>query len=375
MAFHPVSFPPPGPPCFRRESNPARSSTVFDGDTFDITVDGQTTRYRLYRADTPETYDPLECGGNEATAFVRAALAQSDTPGKIWIEDVGQLDLYGRTLAYLWFTIDGQPYLLNHLLINSGWAENISYGDAFDPYRSELGAAASYAYANRLGVWGTCGDFGVPLTAALAAPTRPAGESSHPGRLRSFRLQLPSELLSRAYRSPRSVSIAGIWSSGTRSIGCDILAPGILASPTGCRDSSWIPESGLRINRTIPTMTTYPQHILIFDGDCDFCQEWAGWLALRDANQRKFRICPWKVVPSPPMTPLLMVQAQKAVQLVTTDGRQLSGGRAVLFALRETNWHPHLIRLLEHRPFVWAIDAGYRIVAANRPHFARFTPH
>lgn len=121
-------------------------------------------------------------------------------------------------------------------------------------------------------------------------------------------------------------------------------------------------------------MPTYPQHILIFDGDCDFCQDWAGWLAFRDADKRKFRICPWSVVPSPPMTPLLQIQARRAVQLITMDGRQLSGGRAVLFALRETGWHPHLIRLLEHRPLVWAVDISYRYVAANRPRFDRFRP-
>lgn len=114
--------------------------------------------------------------------------------------------------------------------------------------------------------------------------------------------------------------------------------------------------------------------MLIFDGDCDFCQEWAGWLAFRDANHRKFRICPWSVVPSPPMTPLLQIQARRAVQLITMDGRQLSGGAAVLFALRETGWHPRFIRLLEHRPFIWGVDFGYHIVAANRPHFTWFRP-
>jgi len=122
-------------------------------------------------------------------------------------------------------------------------------------------------------------------------------------------------------------------------------------------------------------MTHHPKHILIFDGDCDLCQEWAGWLAMRDANTQKFRICPAKVVPSPPMTPLLRVQAQKSIQLITTDGRQLSGGRAALFALRETGWHPQLVRLLEHRPFVWVVELGYKIVAANRSLFSRFTPY
>jgi predicted DCC family thiol-disulfide oxidoreductase YuxK len=74
------------------------------------------------------------------------------------------------------------------------------------------------------------------------------------------------------------------------------------------------------------------------------------------------------------MTPLLQIQAQRAVQLITTDGRQLSGGRAALFALRETGWHPNLIRLLEHRPFAWVVDFGYRIVAANRPRFDWLRP-
>ena len=75
------------------------------------------------------------------------------------------------------------------------------------------------------------------------------------------------------------------------------------------------------------------------------------------------------------MTPLLMVQAQRAVQLVTRDDRQLSGGRAVLFALRETGWHPTLVRLLERRPLVWAVDLGYKVIAANRSRFSRFVPY
>ena len=116
------------------------------------------------------------------------------------------------------------------------------------------------------------------------------------------------------------------------------------------------------------------RHYLLYDGDCDFCREWASWLTLRDAGSGKFRICPWQVASSPPMTPLLQVQARKAVQLITAEGRHLQGGKAVLFALRETRWHPNLVRLLERRPLVWAVDLGYRIVAANRPRFGWLTP-
>lgn len=120
-------------------------------------------------------------------------------------------------------------------------------------------------------------------------------------------------------------------------------------------------------------METTGQHYLLYDGDCDFCREWATWVTFRDRD-RRFRICPWQVVDGPPMTPLLKIQARKAVQIVTADGGHRSGGRAVLFALREIGWHPMLVRLLEHRPFVWAVDLGYRIVAANRPRLSRLVP-
>lgn len=151
----------------------ATITTIFDGDTLDLTIDGQTNRYRLYHADTPETFNPIECGGYEAASFVRTTLAQSDTPNQVWVESVGQLDPYGRTLAYLWITVGGKPYLLNELLIESGWAENKSYRDQFDPYRSALAAAASYAHDQNLGVWGACGGFGIPRGTNLIRPTIP----------------------------------------------------------------------------------------------------------------------------------------------------------------------------------------------------------
>lgn len=120
-------------------------------------------------------------------------------------------------------------------------------------------------------------------------------------------------------------------------------------------------------------MSGNQRHYLLYDGDCDFCREWATWLTFHDREQR-FRICPWQVVTGPPMTPLLRIQAQRGVQILTSDGRQLSGGRAVLFALQEVAWHPTLVAMLRHRPFVWLADLGYRVVAANRPRFGWLVP-
>ncbi len=72
------------------------------------------------------------------------------------------------------------------------------------------------------------------------------------------------------------------------------------------------------------------------------------------------------------MTPALRVQARKAVQVITVDGHQLSAGRAILFALAETDWNPSVARLAARRPFIWLVELGYWVVARNRPFFGRF---
>lgn len=71
------------------------------------------------------------------------------------------------------------------------------------------------------------------------------------------------------------------------------------------------------------------------------------------------------------MTPELRAQAQQAVQVLTTEGRRLAAGRAVLFVLEELGWHPRLVRLAGRRPWIWAVEAGYWIVARHRPFFSR----
>lgn len=107
---------------------------VVDGDTLEITTGDESFRYRLYRANTPEVGKSAQCGGIEATNFAAWVLSFSDAPSHVWVEYVGQLDERGRRLAYIWFEHQGIPYLLNHVLVNNGWAQNIDYRDEFDPY-------------------------------------------------------------------------------------------------------------------------------------------------------------------------------------------------------------------------------------------------
>jgi endonuclease YncB( thermonuclease family) len=131
--------------------------------------------FQIIDGDTPETQNEQHCGGVQATDFATWALRFNDTPGVIYIEkDKTEKDKYGRELAYVWFTVDGQPYLLNHILINNGWAEDVDYGDR--KYDAQLKQAATFAKNHTLGVYALCGDFDKPLPAQptqAPAPTQP----------------------------------------------------------------------------------------------------------------------------------------------------------------------------------------------------------
>jgi micrococcal nuclease len=139
---------------------------IVDGDTFEVLIDGVSNRVRIYRADTPETQNEQHCGGAEATAFAEWVLSWNEKPGTVYIEkDKNERDRYGRELGYIWFQVDGKPYMLNHVLINSGWAEDVDYGDR--KYDAQIDAAAAFAKRHKLGVWGLCGGFDILATPVL----------------------------------------------------------------------------------------------------------------------------------------------------------------------------------------------------------------
>jgi len=136
---------------------------VIDGDTFEMSIDGVSNRVRIYRADTPETQNKQECGGQQATDFATWALGFNDLGNTVYLErDKNTRDIYGRELAYVWFTVGGQPYMLNELLIRSGWADDADFGDR--KYAEQFGAAKDFAKDHDLGVWAQCGGFGVPVS-------------------------------------------------------------------------------------------------------------------------------------------------------------------------------------------------------------------
>lgn len=71
------------------------------------------------------------------------------------------------------------------------------------------------------------------------------------------------------------------------------------------------------------------------------------------------------------MTPELARACARAVHVITRDGLTLHAGRAALFILENIGWGVSA-RLLSYPPFIWIVELFYRIVANNRPFFARY---
>jgi predicted DCC family thiol-disulfide oxidoreductase YuxK len=111
-------------------------------------------------------------------------------------------------------------------------------------------------------------------------------------------------------------------------------------------------------------------HWILWDGDCGLCRRLIEWVRRKDTCGR-FRDAPYRQAPSPPMTPELERACARAVHVVTADGRVLRAGRASLFVLENIGWGG-TARMLALPPFIWIVELGYRIVAANRPLLSRF---
>lgn len=149
------------------EVEQAQVVRITDGDTLDVLINGQPDTIRLYRADAPEVQG---CGGSNATSFTTMALSYNDDGPLIYLEsDSTERDRYDRKLAYVWFSVDGQPYMLNELLMRSGWAQDVDYGDRL--YADQFPPAVQFAENWGLGQWELCGGF----NAESAAPAQSGG--------------------------------------------------------------------------------------------------------------------------------------------------------------------------------------------------------
>jgi endonuclease YncB( thermonuclease family) len=143
---------------------------VVDGDTVDVTLDGQTIRVRLIGIDTPEIVDPrkpVECFGREASARAHELLDGQ----VVFLEDdpsQGDVDRYGRALRYVWLA-DGR--LINLEMVAQGYAFACTYDQPYT-YQAQFKQAERDAREQQRGLWapGACNGEHRPADEAPAAP-------------------------------------------------------------------------------------------------------------------------------------------------------------------------------------------------------------
>ncbi|MHA2788239.1 thermonuclease family protein [Corynebacterium sp. S7] len=130
-------------------ADPIVVESIIDGDTIDVSQNGETTRIRLLNVDTPEigrNGKPSECLANEARDYLASRL---EVGTEVTLEyDVEREDKYGRTLAGVF---------QNDSLVNAEIArEGLGVAVDIDPnhkFYPEVSAAEAEAEARTAGVF------------------------------------------------------------------------------------------------------------------------------------------------------------------------------------------------------------------------------
>jgi micrococcal nuclease len=135
----------------------AKVVRVIDGDTVDVSINGNVERVRIIGINTPETVDPrksVECFGREGSAKAKEYL-DGKTVELEADPTQGNRDKYNRLLRYVW--LDKGSVDFGKLMIATGYAYEYTYNLPYK-YQAEYKQAQKEAEAARLGLWadGVC---------------------------------------------------------------------------------------------------------------------------------------------------------------------------------------------------------------------------
>ena len=150
-------------------------TSITDGDTIKVDINGAIETIRFIGIDTPETKDPgkpVKCFGKEASSKMQS-LVQSKSVRLAADPSQDDRDKYGRLLRFV-FLEDGRN--VGYEMIKVGYAHEYTYDKVYQ-YHTQFKAAESAARDSLLGLWSaeTCG--GVtnqefpPEPVAAPAPT------------------------------------------------------------------------------------------------------------------------------------------------------------------------------------------------------------
>lgn len=145
----------------------AQVARVVDGDTIEVTLNGQRKTVRYVLVNTPETVDPrrpVECYGKEASN-ANKGMVEGKT---VYLEkDVSETDRFGRILRYV-FTPDG---FVNAELVKGGFAQVATFPPDVK-YEQYLRGLEQEARAAGRGLWGpACKQATAPPSAQAPTPT------------------------------------------------------------------------------------------------------------------------------------------------------------------------------------------------------------
>lgn len=161
-AAEPAKTDSPGQPASPVKVTLAIVTSVADGDTLHVKINGREEKVRLIGVNTPEIAHP-DLGikeqpyGKEAAAYTQKRL----TGKQVYLElDVGERDKYGRILAYIWLEqpksdseAEVRAKMYNAELLLNGYARvmtvppNVKYADMFVKFQREAKDAGK-------GLWG-----------------------------------------------------------------------------------------------------------------------------------------------------------------------------------------------------------------------------
>jgi micrococcal nuclease len=131
---------------------------VIDGDTIEVSIEGQDEDVRYIGVDTPETVKPgapVQCYGPQASAE-NHRLVEGRTVRLVF--DRERRDVYGRLLAYVYTRPRGnaeRPRLVNAALVRDGYARtltiapNTAHASVFQRLQARAGRAGR-------GLWSAC---------------------------------------------------------------------------------------------------------------------------------------------------------------------------------------------------------------------------
>lgn len=125
-------------------------TSVIDGDTFNVLINGKKQIIRLTAVDAPESKHPtkpIQCFSVEAKNYLKGLIENNYITIDKEALDANK-DRYGRLLRYVF--INGIN--INELLLKNGYALEKAYVKGYK-YQLAFQKAQNYAQTNKLGLW------------------------------------------------------------------------------------------------------------------------------------------------------------------------------------------------------------------------------